>query len=212
MKAARSFLSDNRGAGAAEFALVLPLALLLLFGIIDTGRYAWALTRLEKATQMGARYAVATRIVPQGLNEFDYVGETCDGVTLEIGTTIPAPCLGTISCDATACVCAAEPCPPLGDYNDAAYDAILARMRVIEPRIDENSLTVEYSGSGLGFAGDPAEDDAGDPLSDIAPLVTVRLSDLDYAPITLSLFGGSIDLPDFSYSLTLEDGDGSIAS
>ena len=190
----------------------MEIALALLFGIIDTGRYAWALTRMEKATQMGARYAVATQIVPQGLNEHDYVGETCGGVTLGIGETIPAACLGTISCNGTACTCATAPCPAVGTYNAAAYDAILARMRVIEPRIAENSLTVEYSGSGLGFAGDPAEDDDGEPLADIAPLVTVRLSNVDYTPITLSFFGGTIDLPDFSYSLTLEDGDGAIAS
>lgn len=212
MIAARSFLRDMRGSGAAEFALVLPLALLILFGIIDTGRYAWTLTRLEKATQMGTRYAVATQIVPQGLNEHDYVGETCGGVTLDGGATIPAACLGTISCTGTSCACAQAPCPAMGTYNEAAYDAILARMRVIDPRISDATMTVEYSGSGLGFAGDPAEDDAGDPLADVAPLVTVRLSNLQYTPITLSLFGGAVPLPEFSYSLTLEDGEGAIAS
>ena len=35
-----AFLTDRRGATAAEFALVLPAALLLLFGVIDVGRYA----------------------------------------------------------------------------------------------------------------------------------------------------------------------------
>ena len=49
---------DRRASSAAEFALVLPAALLLLFGIIDVGRYAWQLNEYEKATQMGARHAV----------------------------------------------------------------------------------------------------------------------------------------------------------
>ena len=55
---------DRSGAGAAEFALVLPLFLMFLLGIIDAGRYMWEHNRAEKATQMGTRYAVVTDMVP----------------------------------------------------------------------------------------------------------------------------------------------------
>ena len=44
----------------AEFALVLPVALLFLLGIVDAGRYLYEVNQLEKATQMGARFAVVT--------------------------------------------------------------------------------------------------------------------------------------------------------
>ena len=59
-----ALIRDERGASAAEFALVLPLLLLLLFGIIDAGRLAWEFNRAEKATQVGARVAVVTDPIP----------------------------------------------------------------------------------------------------------------------------------------------------
>src|SRR3546814_11895431 len=51
------FVHDQRGA-AAEFALVLPLLLIFVLGTIDIGLYAWRINQAEKATQMGARWAV----------------------------------------------------------------------------------------------------------------------------------------------------------
>ncbi len=60
---------DRRGASAAEFALVLPLLLLLLFGIIDAGRFLYETNRAEKATQMGARYAIVTNVIPAGAGQ-----------------------------------------------------------------------------------------------------------------------------------------------
>ncbi len=52
--------------------MVLPLLILFLFGIIDVGRYMWTLNQVEKATQMGARMAVVTNMVPGGLAAQNY--------------------------------------------------------------------------------------------------------------------------------------------
>lgn len=203
-----AFLTDSRGATAAEFALVLPAALLLLFGVIDVGRYAWQLNEYEKATQMGARYAVVTDIVSEGLADeaLTYVGDnSCGGGPLVAGQTICADALGTIECNSSACTCDGN-CPDGAETLDAtAFGNIVTRMQRFEPRIDADDVRVEYRGSGLGFAGDPNK-------PEIAPLVTVRVADAQYDSITLSLFGGSVPLPDFSYSLTLEDGLGTQAS
>ena len=61
----RHFLRNRRGAVGAEFALVVPLAALVLSGIIDAGRLMWTWNRAEKATQMGVRYAVTTDMIPR---------------------------------------------------------------------------------------------------------------------------------------------------
>ncbi len=207
------FLNDNRGAGAAEFALVLPAALLLLFGVIDVGRYAWQLNEYEKAVQLGARYAVATDIVPGALNSGDFSGQSCNGVVITAGDTICAEAMQTITCNTTSCSCSGGSglCYN-GNYNSAAFDAIVRRMRVATPRLNDTDVTISYAGSGLGYVADPAVDDDDQPLADVAPIVTVTLTNMRYQPITLTLVGVNVPYPSFSYSLSLEDGDGAIAS
>ena len=75
-------------------------------------------------------------------------------------------------------------------------------LRFAMPTLQNANIIVEYSGSGLGFAGDPNG-------PDISPIITVRLQNLSYTPITLSPIGTTVNLPDFAYSLTAEDASGS---
>jgi len=49
--------APDRGAAAVEFALVLPLLLLIVFGIIDFGRALNAQITLTQAAREGARLA-----------------------------------------------------------------------------------------------------------------------------------------------------------
>jgi hypothetical protein len=44
------------GQALVEFALVLPMFLLLLFGLIDVGRYVYTWNALNQAAREGARY------------------------------------------------------------------------------------------------------------------------------------------------------------
>jgi Flp pilus assembly protein TadG len=44
------------GQSLVEFALVLPIFLLLLFGLIDIGRYVYTANALNEAAREGARY------------------------------------------------------------------------------------------------------------------------------------------------------------
>ena len=199
------FLRHTKGTTAAEFALVLPAALLLLFGVIDVGRYAWQLNEYEKATQMATRMAVVTDIVSVGLADPDltYVGDTSCGDALLAGQRICAEALGKISCTVAGCSCAGT-CPD-GFDADVVGDAInriVGRVQQFQPRVAANQVVVEYRGSGIGYAGDPNK-------PEIAPIVTVRIVNSRYDAITLSPIGGTVPLPDFSYSLTLEDGQGS---
>ncbi len=200
---ARIAARNTRAASAAEFAMVLPLALLLLFGIIDVGRYAWQLNEYEKATQMATRMAVVNNVVSLGLMTETYVNKTTcnEGAALNPGQRICAEALGTIICTSTGCTCTGN-CPTGASNRDGdAFDRIVARVQRFQPRVAASQVSVEYRGSGVGFAGDPNK-------PEIAPVVTVRVNNAQYEAITLSPIGGTVSLPDFSYSLTLEDGEG----
>jgi hypothetical protein len=48
----------SRGQSLAEFALIAPLFFLLLFGIIEAGRFIFYYETLNNATREGARYAI----------------------------------------------------------------------------------------------------------------------------------------------------------
>lgn len=199
--ALRRFSSCERGATAAEFTLVLPLALLFLFGIIDVGRLMWTLNSAEKATQMGARAAVVSSFVPGGLATTNY------GTTLGQGAVIPTTSFGAARCSkpatAVTCTCSTTPCPTLTPINTGTFDDIVARMRGIAPTILPRDVEIVYSNSGLGYAGDPNG-------ADVAPLVTVRAVGIDFTPLLFQFFGASFSLPTVSASLTMEDGDGPV--
>jgi hypothetical protein len=196
-------LRDRRGSSAAEFGLVLPLLLILLLGMIDAGRFIWEYNRAEKATQAGARVAVVTQIIPQGVADFKYVGQTVNGTAYIQGDPLLVSALGEVTCKQTSgslgCSCdsANGYCPTLGTANTGGFDAIVTRMKAMDPRVSANAVVVKYRGSGVGYAGDPSG-------MDISPLVTVELEDMSFRPLVL--FNAiAFDLPPFRTTLTAED-------
>lgn len=197
-----SFRFCQNGATAAEFALVLPLLILFLLGIIDVGRLMWAINTAEKATQMGARAAVVSTFVPGGLAAINY------GTTLGQGAIIPTTTFGAARCrkpaNTVTCDCLETPCPTLTPVNGSTFDAIVTRMNYISSDIDANDVEIVYRNSGLGYAGDPNG-------ADVAPLVTVSAIGIDFTPLAFQFFGASFDLPTVSASLTMEDGDGPVS-
>jgi len=199
----RAFLRETRGASAVEFALILPIFLLFLLGIMDVGRYAWQVNQIEKATQMGVRLAAVTTMVSTDLANESYVGNSSCGTQLGAGDIICKGALGTVTCTSTSCSCTVSPCPAsLATYNSAAFNNVLARVQVLAPYVEASNLTVEYSGSGIGYASDP--------VVAIAPVVTVTVHDIPFW--TFSLLGTSLQIPAIGRSLTLEDGQGTASS
>lgn len=51
------FLRDDSGSPSVEFALILPAMLVLMFGGMEAGHFAWTQHKLVKAVREGARYA-----------------------------------------------------------------------------------------------------------------------------------------------------------
>jgi Flp pilus assembly protein TadG len=56
-------LPNGRGQALVEFALVIPIFLLMLFGILDLGRAVYAYSTLNNAAREGARVAVVDQTV-----------------------------------------------------------------------------------------------------------------------------------------------------
>lgn len=213
----RRFASCQTGASAAEFALVLPIFLLFLLGLIDAGRYMWAVNEAEKATQIGARWAVATDLVPTPLSTHSFVlnepsnpvvqgepvpsskfpGVRCTGTSS--GTTVTATCVcGVPGEPAGTCAFGVAP----GTQGSAAFGSIVAKIRTIYPRVATNEVIVDYLNSGLGYAGDPNG-------ADVAPFVRVSIVNQQF-PLFF-LLGRNVAMPEFSYGLTMEDGTGTKA-
>ena len=203
-------LRCSRAASAAEFALVVPLLLLFIFGIIDVGRFMWEINQAEKATQVGARMASVTNPVSSGLVDADFAN-----ATLPAGSLIPADALGNLVCSSTSCSCANCPTSIGSGVDSAAFTAIVNRMAQIKPGITAANVEVTYRGSGFGYAGAAAggtgSGSAPPETMEISPLVTVSLKDVQFTPIT-SLLLTSIDLPSFTTTLTAEDSAGTYSN
>jgi hypothetical protein len=201
MMALDRLVRDRTAASAAEFAMVLPLLIVFLFGIIDAGRFMWEYNEAEKATQMGARYAVVADPAAAGLSTYSF--SISGGIPQ--GSAVPTSSFDYAVCtDANCDTCAGSFCGNIG-YSNTAFRNIVDRMKLMYPLIGYNNVQVEYRNVGLGFAGDP-----GGP--DVSALVTVRLTGLTFQPITCLVFACSINMPDFRAGLTLEDASGSVSN
>lgn len=68
MRSNRALFRHEQGAAALEMALVLPIMLLLLFGIIDMGRFYWAQHSVVHAANEAARLAVLEGVTEAEVN------------------------------------------------------------------------------------------------------------------------------------------------
>ena len=54
----RRFLKGERGAYLVEFAIIAPVFLLLVFGLMEFGRAIWSYSSVAHAAREGVRYAI----------------------------------------------------------------------------------------------------------------------------------------------------------
>lgn len=66
----------NKGQGMVEFAIVFPLLLLVLFGIIEFGRFMFTHSAAIAASREAARYGAAIQDIGGGIPQF----EDCQGI------------------------------------------------------------------------------------------------------------------------------------
>ncbi len=185
--------------------MVLPVVILLLLAIIDVGRFAWAFNKAEKATQVGARWAAVTDLVPSGLATYSFA--VSGGIPQ--GSPVPVSAFPGVLCQSNGttvtCTCASGgTCSFATTPNATTFRDIVVRMKTIKQDIGEANVAVSYGNSGLGYAGDPNG-------PDVAPIINVRLHNATFRPLSLLVFGvSSLPMPSFSYSLTMEDGQGTV--
>ena len=191
-----SFARNEQAATAAEFAMVLPVLILFLLGIIDVGRFMWEINRAEKATQMGVRYAVVSDPVANVINS-DFVGT----YNVPGGDTVPAGVFTSAECNSTGNCIVIGSASGANGRNAAAFTNVVDWMKKFYPMITPARVKITYQNVGLGYSGDPTG-------PDIAPLTTVELIGLPFAPLVL--FGGTVTMPPIKASLTLEDGECSV--
>lgn len=200
------FLRDGTGASATEFALVLPAFLLFLLGTFDVGRFIWFVNENEKAAQIGARWAVATDFICDGLESWSFAVNQ-DPPILQ-GGPVPKSVFPGVSFaggNATTCTCdTGGTCSFPLTADTAAFNRLVARMQDIQPRLSASDVKVDYAWSGLGYSGDPNG-------PDVSPIVTVSIGNLGFRPLFLGSLV-NIGIPGASYSLTMEDGEGNFAN
>ena len=95
MRARSNRCEDRHGAAAVETAMVLPIALLFMFGIMEYGRFVMTQQVLTNAAREGCRYAV-TLVNPVTLAGVTY-GAATSNVTTVISNVSPGVTLGSQS-------------------------------------------------------------------------------------------------------------------
>ena len=58
------FTGCRKGSVAVEFALIIPVALTILFGIVEVGRAMWVRTSLQFVAEEGTRYMMVHQNAP----------------------------------------------------------------------------------------------------------------------------------------------------
>ncbi len=208
---ARRLRADCDGAAMVEFAVVLPLLLLLIGGIVDFSLAFWQMNMATKAVERGARIAAVSNPVATGFEDID----TLTGG--QAGDTIPAGFTFQIRCDNAGCTCVSGSCGGVG-YDAAALDTIVygrghgSTCAVAEGPyalgmcnfylfggLAPENVVVEYRAApGVGFRGRPCG-----PVA----TVTVSLRNMTFGWFFLGvvLNSASLAFPPMRTTITSED-------
>lgn len=200
---ARRLARSERGGTLVEMAIVMPLLLLFIFGILDYGRLFWTEAMAQKATEMTTRIASVR-------------GAACPGVPTMVGPASvpgePAPRFGTLCRVGNTC---ANPGTVQCLMNDgdaatqAVRDEIWTRVEpLMPPNATRANLRIGYSfDERLGFLGGPYR-----------PIITAEIVNLTFTFVSPLgriaalaaadpnvVLAETITYPAFSVSLPAED-------
>lgn len=189
-KSHRRYLTDERGAAAAEFAMVSLIFLSMMLGIIDAARFAWEFNSAKAAARAGARLAAVSPPVVQEFVNFDAVNGP---LALAGGSSLPSDgvSIPDYSCNSTSCT-------PSGTLVAANFTPIVTRMQQYYRKVQAANVTIKYRERGLGVAGNPYG-------TDVQPLITVSITGVTFRPLSLRIFGLTFALPSVETTFSAED-------
>lgn len=196
----KSLWRDRSGATAVEFVMVFMMVVFVTIAVFEFGLAWYAYSRAEKATQMGARFAVESNPVAKGFTTYSAISDTYPS-----GESLTGLADFTVICDNVECKCkTGDTCVvPTGnsDYDAVAFDAIFNKIQTFLWHVQPTNVKIDYSHVGMGFSGRPGPD--------IVPNVTVRLVDLRYNLLIQNVFVSSdkafFTMGEFRASLPGED-------
>jgi TadE-like protein len=198
---------DEEGAVFAEFAILLPILVLVVCGSIDFlyAFYQW--NAAAKAVELGARIAALSDPVAAGLNNLTNQA-LLDGASP--GQPMPT---FVVTCNSGTCSCIGL-CAGLNNntFDTAAMNRIvfgrgnlpcgtattyyMSGMCDVLSSIRPRNVVIVYKQTGLGYAGRP-----GGP----APTITISLQKMQFQFFFLrSLLGLHIDIPSMATTITAE--------
>ncbi|MEL6964506.1 MAG: TadE family protein [Pseudomonadota bacterium] len=197
--AQRADIRQNDDGGVlVEFALVLPLFLVMLMAVIDFGQIYLRWILAEKATDLVARFAVVRPPICPGVPIFN---DRTPGIpkTSPFGTSCTASFFdlcenpGVVTCTGASAT---------GDSFGDIFDAVNG---LLPAGIEPENISFTYSFANLGFLGGP-----------YVPLVSVELTGdvavpyfTPLGPLLQTFYGGSgfgdLILPPMRATLPAED-------
>jgi Flp pilus assembly protein TadG len=173
MAEARPVRGRQRSQAMVEFAIVAPLLLLLLFGIVDFGRVIYIYVTLNQAVHEGARTAIRdSPLLP---------------TNADVETSVKVHAVD---------VNLANPCPN-GPVTSAAPPSNKGYIYITEPNppatVETLSPTLQNAPGGQMWNFGTGTCSAANPAHDHAPIqVTIRYNFVPFTPLIRQLTGNSI--------------------
>lgn len=181
----------RKGASLAEFALMLPLMLLMTFGMLETGFFVWQVQQGEIAANRAVRLAsTRTLLIP--------------GSIADCGPGTPPNAIAGQECSHLAGNDLSEWAVCYGDGTGSPAGrcgpdvaALVTEIQRFYPRAEPENIVISFHGAGLGFQG------LGHPV----PIITVKFEGVQFRFMALAGLAdlAPITLPDMSASAAAED-------
>jgi TadE-like protein len=201
-----NFWHEKAGSALIEYAVVFPLFISVTLGTVDVTYmlFDWALA--NKAAYVGARTAVVSDPVAQGITDPFPAGQNPNIGQLCFNPTTGAPNTdsnGNNYCPTVSSVCTGASgggsCTNGKTFDNTAFSAILGKMQAVFPRLQRQNVQISYQTNGLGFVLQPG----GLPMD-----VTVSVQNMTHQFYFINAIARIIStpsIPKFATTLTSED-------